>query len=83
MNAQQQMLEVYLHEYEKLKDEQTQRIGFRDNLLYVTLGLFGTVISFALSNKTNYYALLVLPYWCRKFFKLALKIFRRGIQKLT
>lgn len=64
MNAQQQMLEVYLHEYEKLKDEQTQRIGFRDNLLYVTLGLFGTVISFALSNKTNYYALLVLPWVC-------------------
>ncbi len=58
------MLEVYLQEYEKLKDEQTQRIGFRDNLLYVTLGVFGTVITFAVSNKANYYALLVIPWVC-------------------
>ncbi|WP_445632660.1 Integral membrane protein [Nostoc sp. DSM 114161] len=58
------VLEVYLQEYEKLKDEQTQRIGFRDNLLYVTLGVFGAVISFAVSNKANYYALLVIPWVC-------------------
>ncbi|WP_242056765.1 MULTISPECIES: hypothetical protein [Oscillatoriales] len=64
MNDKQQMLEVYLKEYEKLKDEQTQRIGFRDNLLYVTLGAFGAVISFALANTTNYYALLVIPWVC-------------------
>ncbi|WP_414551696.1 hypothetical protein [Anabaena sp. CCY 0017] len=56
------MLEVYLQEYEKLKDEQTQRIGFRDNLLYVTLGVFGAVISFAVASKANYYALLVIPW---------------------
>jgi hypothetical protein len=60
----QQILEVYLQEYDKLKDEQTQRIGFRDNLLYVTLGVFGAVISFAVSNKANYYALLVIPWVC-------------------
>ncbi len=64
MSDKQQMLEVYLQEYEKLKDEQTQRIGFRDNLLYVTLGVFGAVISFAVSNKANYYALLVIPWVC-------------------
>jgi Ca2+/Na+ antiporter len=64
MSDQQQMQEVYLKEYEKLKSEQTQRIGFRDNLLYVTLGVFGTVISFALSNQANYYALLVIPWVC-------------------
>jgi hypothetical protein len=58
------MLDVYLQEYEKLKDEQTQRIGFRDNLLYVTLGVFGTVVTFAVSNKANYYALLVIPWVC-------------------
>ncbi len=71
-------LEVYLHEYSKLKDEQTQRIGFRDNLLYVTLVAFGAILSFALSqktevaskavgdvaNNTNYYALLVIPWVC-------------------
>ncbi|MFN6460769.1 MAG: hypothetical protein RMZ41_002845 [Nostoc sp. DedVER02] len=64
MSDKQKMLEVYIHEYEKLKDEQTQRIGFRDNLLYVTLGVFGTVISFGISNQSNYYALLVIPWVC-------------------
>ncbi len=64
MSDKQQILEIYLHEYEKLKEEQTQRIGFRDNMLYVTLGVFGGILSFALSGKTNYYALLVIPWVC-------------------
>jgi hypothetical protein len=64
MNDKQQILEIYLKEYEKLKDEQTQRIGFRDNLIYVTLGVFGTVLTFAVSNKANYYALLIIPWVC-------------------
>jgi hypothetical protein len=64
MSNQDQILEIFFKEYDKLKTEQAQRIGFRDNLLYVTLGLFGTVISFALSNPTNYYALLVIPWVC-------------------
>ncbi len=63
-DEQQKMFEVYLQEYSKLKGEQTARIGFRDNLLYVTLGVFGGVISFALSNLDNAYALLVLPWVC-------------------
>ncbi len=58
------MIQIYLDEYGKLKEEQAQRIGFRDNIIYVTLGLFGGVLSFALSNKTNYYALLVIPWIC-------------------
>ncbi|MBD2203191.1 hypothetical protein H6G33_17305 [Calothrix sp. FACHB-1219] len=62
MSDQKSMLEVYLHEYEKLKEEQAQRIGFRDNLLYVTLGVFGAVVSFSVTNKANYYALLVIPW---------------------
>jgi hypothetical protein len=49
------ILKVWLLEYDTLKAEQTQRIGFRDNQLYVTLGLFGTIVSFAASNSTNYY----------------------------
>lgn len=61
-DEQQQILNVYLQEYGKLKDEQAQRIGFRDNLLYVTLGLFGTVLALALGEKANPYALLVLPW---------------------
>ncbi|KYC38263.1 hypothetical protein WA1_38655 [Scytonema hofmannii PCC 7110] len=69
MSDKQPMLEVYLQEYEKLKDEQTQRIGFRDNLLYVTLGVIGAIIAVAIPNKANdnqanYYALLVIPWVC-------------------
>jgi hypothetical protein len=58
------MLKVWLAEYDKLKTEQAQRIGFRDNLLYVTLGLFGVIIPTAIANATNYYALLVVPWIC-------------------
>ncbi len=61
---QKRMLDVYLLEYEKLKEEQAQRIGFRDNMLYVTLGVFGAILSFALTGKNNYYALLVVPWVC-------------------
>jgi len=61
MSDKDQILEIFFKEYDKLKSEQAQRIGFRDNLLYVTLGLFGTVVSFAVSNPANYYALLVVP----------------------
>ena len=57
-------LEVLLAEYNCLKSEQAQRIGFRDNLLYVTLGVFGAVVSFAVSDPTHYYALLVIPWVC-------------------
>ena len=66
-DEQQQRVEVYLQEYSKLKDEQIKRIGFRDNLLYVTIGLFGAVLSFAFANQTQpyaIYALLVLPWVC-------------------
>ena len=58
------MLKVWLMEYDKLKVEQIQRIGFRDNLLYTTLGIFGAVVSFAVSNSANTYALLVIPWVC-------------------
>jgi len=64
MSDKDQILEIFFKEYDKLKSEQAQRIGFRDNLLYVTLGLFGTVVSFALSNSSNYYAFLVVPWVC-------------------
>lgn len=63
MGEQSSVLEVYLQEYDKLKDEQIARIGFRDNLLYVTLGVFGAVISFGISSKF-YYSLLIVPWVC-------------------
>ncbi|MFM7450354.1 MAG: hypothetical protein ACKO24_17370, partial [Leptolyngbyaceae cyanobacterium] len=58
----QRQLEIYLQEYGKLKDEQKARIGYRDNLLYLTLGLFGGVVTFSLGEKGSPYALLVLPW---------------------
>ncbi|MGB3508742.1 MAG: hypothetical protein WBA93_05770, partial [Microcoleaceae cyanobacterium] len=33
-------------------------------IIYLTLGIFGGILSFALSNKTNFYALLVIPWIC-------------------
>ncbi|NEO65878.1 MAG: hypothetical protein F6J98_37985 [Moorea sp. SIO4G2] len=60
----QQILQVFMLEYEKLKEEQAQRIGFRDQMIYLILGIFGGILSFALSNKTNSYALLVIPWVC-------------------
>ena len=58
------ILQVYLQEYDKLKFEQAKRIGFRDNILYVTLGLFGGILSFAFAENNNYYSLLCTPWIC-------------------
>jgi hypothetical protein len=60
-------LDVYLQEYDKLKSEQTGRIGFRDNLLYVNLATIGAVLSFVFSKDAsgdtpNYVALLIIPW---------------------
>ncbi len=62
------MLDVYLQEYNQLKSEQTARIGFRDNLLYVTLAAQGAIFSFTLINHSKesigYYPFLVIPLVC-------------------
>jgi hypothetical protein len=54
------LLDIHLREYDKIKVEQTARIAFRDNLVYVTLVSYGAVIAFA--AKDNHAALLVLPW---------------------
>jgi hypothetical protein len=59
-----QLLEILLAEYNVLKAEQGQRIGFRDNIIYVTLGSFGAILSFAIADKVNYHALLLIPWVC-------------------
>ena len=64
MSNQDSTLTILLAEYNCLKAEQTQRIGFRDNLLYVTLGVFGAIVSFAVSDSSHYPALLVVPWVC-------------------
>jgi hypothetical protein len=43
--------ELAKQEYIKLKDEQTKRIGFRDNLLYVNLVLIAGIMSFAFAGE--------------------------------
>jgi hypothetical protein len=53
-------LEVYLREYDKLAKETTSRIGFRDNLLYVTLASYGAIVAFAIT-RNDYRALFALP----------------------
>lgn len=64
MDRNEQTLQILLEEYRALKSEQSSRIGFRDNLLYVTLGLFGAIASFALSNNDAEHAFLVIPWVC-------------------
>jgi len=66
MNSQEnpKLLETYLKEYDSLKEEQRHRIGFRDNMLYVTLGAVGAVCAFALADPAHYFALLVVPWIC-------------------
>ncbi|GEM_PF-1735458 len=57
------ILHVYLNEYRKLKDEQIARIIMREHLVYVTLGVFGGVSSYAL-HEGQHYAFLVIPWVC-------------------
>jgi len=49
-------------EYTKLKDEQLARIGYRDNMVYLSLVAIGAVYSFALADSSHYFTFLVLPW---------------------
>ncbi|MDJ0708681.1 MAG: hypothetical protein QNJ46_35915 [Leptolyngbyaceae cyanobacterium MO_188.B28] len=60
IDKQRTTLEIYLQEYRKLKEEQTARIGFRDNLLYMTMGVFGCILPFAVSSFATFNALLII-----------------------
>ncbi|MEV7980794.1 hypothetical protein [Streptomyces sp. NPDC086519] len=55
--------QLLLAEYQTIKDEQKARIGFRDNLLYVTLGVVAAVIAAAAQAKQAS-MLLALPPVC-------------------
>lgn len=56
-------LHIHLNEYRKLKDEQIIRIVMREHLIYVTLGVFGGISSYAL-YPDHHYAFLVIPWAC-------------------
>lgn len=59
-----EILKIHLFEYNSLKNEQTQRIGFRDNLLYAMFVAFGGVVGYVLSNDNYLNILLILPWLC-------------------
>lgn len=53
--------QVMLVEYAQLKSEQSSRVGFRDNLLYATLGSMAAVVAATLSAPGHPSLLLLLP----------------------
>ena len=55
-------------EYDRVRSEQAQRIGFRDNLLFVHLAATGAIASWVLTNNPQIpravHALLLIPWVC-------------------
>jgi hypothetical protein len=81
---------AYLVEYTKLKEEQCQRIHFRDNLRYVNLVAVGVVASWALSEKHHAIAWLLIPWltsilgWTYLMNAVQVRLIRRYIvERLT
>ena len=56
------MSEYELHalEYERLKEEQVRRIGFRDNLIYVAVTAMAAIFGFAIQDKDRVHLLLAV-----------------------
>jgi len=55
------LLNILLLEYDKLKEEQNSRISMRDSLIYISLGIFGAIFSFTMTNQSFMYTLLLIP----------------------
>ncbi|OJF10049.1 hypothetical protein [Couchioplanes caeruleus] len=55
---------LLLVEYERLKEEQKTRIGFRDNLIYATLASMAGVVAATLTPRGHSGLLLLLPPVC-------------------
>ncbi|KAB8162220.1 hypothetical protein FH609_024455 [Streptomyces sp. 3MP-14] len=53
--------QLLLTEYEHIKQEQRARIGFRDNLLYATLGTMAAVVASTLTGQGRIQLLLLMP----------------------
>ncbi|MFJ8940833.1 hypothetical protein ACIRL0_34845 [Streptomyces sp. NPDC102365] len=49
-------------EYERLKEEQIRRIGFRDNLIYVSLAVSGAIFAYYFGGHNRAYSLLMVPF---------------------
>jgi hypothetical protein len=55
---------LFLVEYERIKDEQRTRIGFRDNLVYATLASIAAVIAATINAHGQANLLLLIPPVC-------------------
>jgi hypothetical protein len=67
MDGENTSLELLKAEFEQLKQEQRQRIAFRDNMVFVQLAAVGSVGSWVLTNlekTTANDALLMIPWIC-------------------
>ncbi|MFG3255060.1 hypothetical protein [Streptomyces sp. NPDC048172] len=53
--------QILLAEYEQIKQEQRARIGFRDNLIYATIGVKAAVIGSTMARGVHLEMLLLLP----------------------
>lgn len=56
------LMQLYLAEYERLKEEQLRRIGFRDNLIYANIGATGAGFGLGLSQNHHNAILLLIPF---------------------
>ena len=59
-----QLIDIYLSEYEKIKQEQIQRMGFRDNLIYANLIAITGIVSIVADDVARMPVILVLPMIC-------------------
>jgi len=64
MSQENPSLQIYLNEYERVKSEQVQRLGFRDNLIYANLIAITGILSIAGTDVVKILILLVLPLIC-------------------
>jgi hypothetical protein len=53
-------LSIYKLEYDRFKYEYTTRSHFRDSMIPLSLGIFGAIVSFAMSKSDFTYALLLV-----------------------
>jgi hypothetical protein len=56
--------QFYLSEYDKLKSEQIQRLGFRDNLIYANLIAITGILAITATDVVRILLLLALPMIC-------------------
>lgn len=54
------MIEILLEEYKTLKSEQLSRIKTRDTLIFISLGVFGTLFSYVMSGEYSNIRTIVL-----------------------